>query len=54
VLAQPPTARRGPAIEPARPTGLYKTVDEALQAFAGRADDGVRRTTQDDLRRISL
>lgn len=53
VLAQTTDrSQKGQAIAPARPTGAYKTVDEALQAFGEKRAKTVEyaRTTQDDLR----
>jgi len=53
VLAQiTDRSQKGQAVEPARPTGLYKTVDEAMQAFAEKRGKTIEyaRTTQDDLR----
>jgi hypothetical protein len=45
-------SKKGQAVEPARPTGLYKTVDEALKDFAEKRGRTIEyaRTTQDDLR----
>jgi len=53
VLAQATDrSQKGQAVEPARPAGIYKTVDEGLQAFAEKRTKTIEyaRTTQDDLR----
>ncbi len=53
VLAQATDrSQKGQAIEPARPTGAYKTVDDALQAFGEKRAKTIEyaRATQDDLR----
>ena len=44
--------QKAQAIEPLRPTGVYKTVDEALQAFAQARAKSIEyaRTSQDDVR----
>lgn len=44
--------QKAQAMEPTRPTGAYKTVDEALQGFSQARAKSIEyaRTTQDDLR----
>jgi hypothetical protein len=45
-------SKKAQAIEPLRPTGVYKTVDEAVKAFAERRAKSIEyaRTSTDDLR----
>ena len=53
VLAQATDrSQKGQAVEATCPAGIYKTVDEALQAFAEKRAQTIEyaRTTQDDLR----